>query len=204
MSDHSRRPASDDDIVEPSGGPRDRERQFLEERFATLRPKEAEAEEEPGAEEDAAGEAFAAPVEEPPMPAEYRQDLIKQYRERQQQQLEETGRVAGPTEAVEPEGRRGRRRRATRAERAEDDDDTTPEPPQPPQPPPAGNWIPIGPSIVRQGQISDNQGVSGRVAGVAIGISAGTTVSMPRRPTAVSGARTTRASPGARRWTPGT
>jgi hypothetical protein len=39
---------------------------------------------------------------------------------------------------------------------------------EPPAPPPANNWIPIGPSGVRQGQAANRPVVSGRVTGIAV------------------------------------
>jgi hypothetical protein len=40
--------------------------------------------------------------------------------------------------------------------------------PQPPLPAPANNWVPLGPSVLRQGQGADRPAVSGRVAGLAV------------------------------------
>jgi len=43
-----------------------------------------------------------------------------------------------------------------------------PPPPEAPQPPPANNWIPIGPSVLRQGQGGVKPATSGRTVGIAV------------------------------------
>jgi hypothetical protein len=78
-------------LPEPPGGPRDRARAFLAERTARLRPREARAE-----------AAELAPAGEPPassgqpagpsvavLPPNFRQNLVQEYRRRQQAQLAE-------------------------------------------------------------------------------------------------------------------
>jgi len=143
--------------AEPRGGPAKRVQEFLDERFATLRPKEAAGEGEPepcpphiplerGLEAPEPGEEA-----EEGLPDDYRLTLIEQYRQRQEEQLEEEGR-APPPSPREPPTREGR----------------APPPPLPPTPPPANNWIPIGPSVLRQGQGGVKPATSGRVPGIAV------------------------------------
>lgn len=79
-------------------------------------------------------------AEEPSLPSDFRRRLVEQYRERQQEQLQA---------APEPSPGGG-------------------EQPEPPQPPPANNWIPIGPSVLRQGQGGVKPSTSGRTVGIAV------------------------------------
>lgn len=72
------------------------------------------------------------------LPPSFRQKLITEYRKRQQDALPPAA-PGGPGAA-----------------------------PLAPLPPPANNWIPIGPSVVRQGQAANRPAVSGRVAGLAV------------------------------------
>ena len=79
--------------------------------------------------------------EQPPIPAGYRRQLVQEYRQRQQTQQQ----LPAPPEI---EG--------------------APPPPEPPQPPPANNWIPIGPSVLRQGQGGVKPSTSGRTPAIAV------------------------------------
>jgi hypothetical protein len=146
--------------AEPEGGPYERTRSFLEERFSKIKPKgDREA-------ELASPMAEAAPGEEPesPLPGDFRLKLMKQYRQKQKAQLKRERSVAPPKneekedESDEPP--------SSPTEGALDA--SIPPPPEPPQPPPANNWIPIGPSVLRQGQGGVNPDTSGRTVGIAV------------------------------------
>src|SRR5688572_21133679 len=145
------RPNDDQDVPEETlreAGPLGRLRQFAAERFATRHEKD---------EDDTPGPPIAgaagvpdelAPEAIPPTPTSY-QRRVRQFRARQRRQMggeaeedAEDGVGPGPMAA--------------------------PGPPQPPQPPPAGNWVPIGPSVLRQGQVSNQTATSGRIAGLAV------------------------------------
>ena len=146
---------------EPEGGPFEREREFLEERMARARPKGEGPPDmepapipippEPGPEE-------AAPLETPTLDtspfealseaAEKRQRALEEFRRLRRQKLR-----PGP-----PEGPP-----ATPEDRLE-----FPPPPEPPVPPPANNWIPIGPSVLRQGQGGIKPATSGRTPAIAV------------------------------------
>ncbi len=107
--------------AEPEGGPGERGREFLEVRLTPLTPRGI-----PRMRAPVIPREPGQPLEESPLPPDFRRQLVRDYRERQQPQqrapvLPESG--AGELEA-----------------------------PEAPQPPPANNWIPIGPSVVRQGQ----------------------------------------------------
>jgi len=124
--------------AEPEAGPLERERQFLEERLALLAPKGAPRAPAPAA---VAAELGQTP-EESPLPTDFRRQVIQEYRQRQQTQAPPR---AAPAPATEPL-----------------------EPPEPPQPPPANNWVPIGPSVVRQGQGGVKPATSGRTPAIAV------------------------------------
>jgi hypothetical protein len=124
---------------EPQEGPRVREREFLEERLTPLLPK---------------GTPRVAPIltadeeenlqdEEPPLPYEFRRQIIQEYRERQQTQQQPAAML-------------------------DISDEGGPPPPEPPQAPPGNNWIPIGPSVLRQGQGGVKPATSGRTPAVAV------------------------------------
>jgi hypothetical protein len=86
---------------EPTGGPADRARAFLAERTARLRPRDVQGE---GVEAAAGAEppAAAGPPAGPsaaPLPPTFRQDLVQEYRRRQQVQLAE---APGEEEAGRP------------------------------------------------------------------------------------------------------
>jgi hypothetical protein len=77
-------------------------------------------------------------LEEAPLPPDFRRQLVQDYRQRQQQ----TQPLARMAEALEE--------------------------PEAPQPPSANNWIPIGPSVVRQGQGGVKPSTSGRTPAIAV------------------------------------
>jgi hypothetical protein len=127
--------------------PYERERQFLEERSARLRPKGAGA-----AGREPSGPDAARLDQEPGrrLPPGFRRRLLEQYRGRQRAEAEA--------------------RRAARSKEAADQEDGSEaeEAPEPPPPPLAGRWMPIGPSVVRQGQSPARPPVSGRVSAIAV------------------------------------
>jgi hypothetical protein len=133
--------------AEPEDGPGEREREFLEERMTPLAPKGA-----PRPTAPVTPKERGQPLEESPLPPDFRRKLVQDYRRRQQAQRpppEPPERVAGEPEP--PERGAGE-----------------PEPPEAPQLPPANNWIPIGPSVVRQGQGGVKPATSGRTPAIAV------------------------------------
>jgi photosystem II stability/assembly factor-like uncharacterized protein len=82
------------------------------------------------------------PPEESPLPPDFRRQLVQDYRRRQQAQQ----RPPEPSERGAEE----------------------PEQPEAPQPPPANNWIPIGPTVVRQGQGGVKPATSARTPAIAV------------------------------------
>lgn len=137
---------------EPEGGPIDRLNSMLDERLSLPHDK---------SDDDKNGDEHARPRGGPAPEA--------------------AGGEEGESEEAEPPGRRseaallGDLRRERIAEyRARQLDKLTGEAPRDvelelaPAPPPQNNWIPIGPSVVLQGQVSNRANVSGRVAGVAV------------------------------------
>lgn len=77
--------------------------------------------------------------------AEARQQALEEFRRRRrEQQLESL--PPAPEEGLESGG----------------------PPPEPPAPPPANNWVPIGPSVLRQGQGGVRPATSGRVPAIAV------------------------------------
>lgn len=154
---------------EPEGGPLERQKEFLEERFTPLKPKDRAAtvrREQPSAADSpasAAGRAIGAqqgrqdsegaargagtppPDEVPPREAGARRRVIREYRKRQKQDAERK-RGRAPDAGARGAG----------------------EQPEAPQPPPANNWIPIGPSVLRQGQGGVKPATSGRTPGIAV------------------------------------
>lgn len=138
-----RQPAGPPPEAEPEGGPRRRQAEFLEERTQPMRPKGTPPRPPvtpEGLEQGPAGEAPEAKELEERLEPHARRRLIEEYRRRQRGQL---GGGAGPMGAA-PEG------------------------PQAPAPPPANNWIPIGPSVVRQGQGAVKPATSGRAPAIAV------------------------------------
>jgi hypothetical protein len=122
--------------------PRERGRQFLAARLMPLRPKDAEA-------GGPAGPESARLAQEPErLPHDFRRRLVEQYRRHQRADAARRA-AAGSGEAPgedRPEARQ----------------------PGPPVPPPVSGWIPIGPSVVRQGQTPALPPVSGRVQAIAV------------------------------------
>lgn len=140
-------------VAEPRGGPWARILAGAEERTATQRPKDEDDAQEATPASRAGAEADS---ETPEIPGGFRRDRIREYRKRQKKALEERDdEPEPPSVAGRPRSRR--------------------EAPEPVGPPPANNWIPIGPSVIRQGQVSNQASVSGRVAGIAV-LSGGLTV----------------------------
>lgn len=151
---------------EPEGGPHLRQRHFLAERLVRLRPKGTQDKEpEVGAAEPPlepeVGAAAPPAGDDSPLPPNYRRNLMKEYRRRRRAQLQMPS-AAPPVEA--DEGESGSRLAAPAGPA-----------PAPPAQPPANNWIPIGPSVVRQGQTGTKAAVSGRVPAIAVAPN-GTTV----------------------------
>jgi hypothetical protein len=164
---------------EPEQGPLARQRAFLEERLARLGPaeevvSEAEAPERERVLDAATADApppqgelserAAAPGGPPSQPD--RRELIRQYRQRQREKLRtEEREPASGADATEPrdEGEGEEPSPGTPASAG-----VSPPPPQPPVPPPANNWIPIGPSVLRQGQGGVKPPTSGRAVGIAV------------------------------------
>lgn len=155
---------------EVEGGPYERQKEFLEQRLTPLRPKgtpapPAGAPDSPAAR---AAEAIAGPdltrqaeagekeaVTEPGS----RKQVIAEYRKRQLDRMQKEGRVPGER-TPRPSARRPRARPS--------DEEEPGEAPQPPVPPPANNWVPIGPSVLRQGQGGTKPPTSGRTPGIAV------------------------------------
>ena len=154
MDDHTRR------APEPEGGPGARTRAFLNGRRTPLRPKKSGEEElsfratdqrklfsdVPDQRLEGAGATQLDGMLEAPFAPGFRRHLIREYRRRQQRDI------------IGPEGKRTR-------------SSTRPEGPSfysAPAPPPANNWIPIGPSVVRQGQAATKPSTSGRVVSIAV------------------------------------
>ena len=145
-----------EDAREPEGGPLSRMESFMEERTARPRTKDDDDAPPPNAaiRDVAAAAAAAAPEEEEAaVPSTFRQDRMREYRDRQKKRLREKS-----ADEDEDEGRPGRPVRGARGAA----------PPAPPVPPPSNNWIPIGPSVIRKGQLTTQAAVSGRVPGLAI------------------------------------
>ncbi len=85
----------------------------------------------------------------PGPPPDFFPRRMREYRKRQRRHLE-------PRKA-------GRRKK----KEASADDTARAAPPAPPEPV-AATWIPIGPSVVRQGQVSNRTATAGRIAGLAV------------------------------------
>lgn len=137
---------------EPEGGPSERSRAFLEERFTPLKrksegptgtrsvpasepPRRRRGDDEPGATRHPRSDTG------PATPGTDRRKLIDEYRKRQERKGNSP---------------RSRGRAAVAALRAA------------PTPPPANNWIPIGPSVLRQGQGAVKPATSGRTPAIAV------------------------------------
>ena len=144
-------------LPEPEGGPDARRQEFIAERMTPLRDRGADPTEDEG--------IPAPPTDDEPqieMPADFRASRVADYRARQRKQLNEKKK----DERSRPRGRRGGGEADETTEEAADPGSDAP--PQPPAPPPANNWIPIGPSVLRQGQGGTTPPVSGRVLGFAV------------------------------------
>lgn len=129
---------------EPELGPQRREIEFLEERTQPIRPKgEPPAEPLTRPESDSEDDGSDESEIENRIDPDFRSRLVDEYRRRQREQLKEPRPPASDAAG-------------------------TVEPPQPPAPPPANNWIPIGPSVVRQGQGGVKPATSGRTPAIAI------------------------------------
>lgn len=127
------------------GGAEERERDFADVRFARLRERTEEDQEDTSEAPADEGEEGRPPQDDegaPDLPADFRLRLVDEYRRRQAEELERRRDVDLGTDR--------------------------PEPPQPPGPAPTNNWTPIGPTVMRRGQSSNRPAVSGRVAGMAV------------------------------------
>lgn len=131
------------------GGPLGRERAMARTRLKRVKKRDQKRDEKdektkPRKRRGVAGESEPVEPEEieesdaAEVPEGFRQELVEEYRKRQQSSEP----PSAPTAAADV--------------------------PQPPQAPPAVNWIPLGPSVVRRGQSSNRPAVSGRVAGFAV------------------------------------
>ena len=143
---------------EPEGGPDARREEFIQERLTPLRPRSPEPPEAEGIAPAPADEEERAEIS-----PDFRASRVADYRARQKKQLQKNKK-----EKKQEQGRRrGSSADPDQSETAEEDN-LGEGPPLPPAPPPANNWIPIGPSVLRQGQGGTLPPVSGRVLGFAI------------------------------------
>lgn len=152
-SPRGRKPSPPSRSPEPEGGPLERSRAFLEERMTPLRKKSErpaapasrpslpEQDEPPRGRKGERGAARPPAATERPVSLPSRKRLIEQYRERQERKSQAGGRPQRAAPGAPP--------------------------PMAPAPPPANNWIPIGPSVVRQGQGGVTPAVSGRTPAIA-------------------------------------
>ncbi|OAN70691.1 hypothetical protein A8B78_04355 [Jannaschia sp. EhC01] len=135
---------------EPEGGPAERARTFLEERLTPLKPK-GEEPETPG----------GGGTERPPNPADHPKP------------------ASGDTEGASPRtespggGRAAhilpnRQRLIEQYRKRQRDLDRGAAPEAPVAAPPANNWIPIGPSVLRQGQGGVKPATSGRTPAIVV------------------------------------
>lgn len=141
----------DRDSSEPEGGPKERSRAFLEERLTPLRRKSAGA--------------GAAPEPRPPEakeePSRHRERGLDEADTERSPEAEEGPSPFPDRKRLIEQYRRKQEPRGP-AERGPGEP-----PPAPPAPPPANNWIPFGPSVVRQGQGGVRPAVSGRTPAIA-------------------------------------
>ena len=150
MSSRGRREESRHELAEePSESesePLERDREFLRERMIRMRPKgEGTSDTEPAptflsAKPEAETPFGPPPVEAPPELAETRRQALEEFRQLRLQKLQ--------------------------SRRAEEGSGILPR--EAPVPPPANNWIPIGPSVLRQGQGAVKPAVSGRTPAIAV------------------------------------
>lgn len=144
---------TDGETPEDSGprgesNPLKRQRAFLRQRYAVLRPSEAD----PEAPAPGASDIIFKPAVEstsvadqgllPTLPRTFQRSVMRAYRQRQ---------AGGGPSDVEP--------MPGGAPSLHEDA---------PLPGPANNWVPLGPSVIRQGQAMNRPAVSGRVAGLAV------------------------------------
>ena len=134
-------------------GPYERERSFLEERFSLISPKK----ERPKGQETINASNDVAPNVQP-VAANFRLNLIRKYRELQSQQQAVRGSDDLSTFSKTSD-------KSTESKKKDFDH---PELREVPLPPPANNWIPIGPSVLRQGQGGVKPATSGRTVGIAV------------------------------------
>ena len=124
--------------TESEDGPRERVRQLLEERLSPLSQKGAPRSTVRIPVLDDGAAPDSRPSERQPAAIDYRRKIVRDYRLRQQAQLP-LSRTLDTAAA-----------------------------PLPPLPPPANNWIPIGPSVLRQGQGGVQPATSGRTPTIAV------------------------------------
>jgi hypothetical protein len=148
-----------DSAKEAERGPAGRLEAAIAERFAVRRPKD----EEPTEVSPALMHVEAVPQgTESPAPLDTRRRVISEYRKRQGEQLQKERGLPSAMLAIE-EGE---------DEEEEEEEEEEPAQPQPPLPPPANNWISVGPSVLRQGQMPSRSAMAGRIAGLAVAPSA--------------------------------
>ena len=131
--------------AEPQGGPLERDAEFLDERTTPMRPKdepEPAAPPEPVPDDDQGMPEDDTSVIESRIDPDFRRRVIEEYRKRRGEQTDRSHPPAPDEHAGGP--------------------------PQPPTPPPANNWVPIGPSVVRQGQGGVKPATSGRTPAIAV------------------------------------
>ena len=140
------RPEPAEEPSESESEPLEREREFLRERMIRMRPKsEGTTDAEPGPTflpaKPEAETPFGPPlVDVPPELAETRRQALEEFRQLRLQKLQSRRAEAGP--GISPR--------------------------EAPVPPPVNNWIPIGPSVLRQGQGAVRPAVSGRTPAIAV------------------------------------
>lgn len=132
---------------EPQGGPANRLRAMLDERLATPHDK---------SEDDEDGEAPAPSSRGPQLDHEG------------SEQVEDEEAEDAPSAPLPPTFRLDRIAEYRARQQTKVDDEGRGGRPLVPTPPPANNWIPIGPSVVLKGQVSNQANVSGRVGGIAV------------------------------------
>ena len=131
--------------AEPEGGPLEREREFLRERITQTRSR---------------SQAGIAPEIEPaPIPIPLQPESQDEAARKAWSELAEHRRQALAD---------FRQRRVQKLQSRRPEEGTTLLPREAPAPPPAGNWIPIGPSVLRQGQGGVQPAVSGRTPAIAV------------------------------------
>lgn len=164
---------------EPEGGPLARQEAFLEERMTALRPVtpvegEPSLEEAVGPFEGPAGQTRATNDEElfdaasRAVPEDFRLRRLGQFRRAQRTQDPSLASADVATSAEPPTAPGESDDEASTLEEPDPPDVGAPEPPEPPVPPPAENWVPIGPSVLRQGQAGARPATSGRTPAIAV------------------------------------